>query len=149
MVSGIAICTFAVGLVAAEGTTIDLVLALGADDNTSRNLCLLIVIVIEVGVAVGVVAVGVVAAGVVAVGVVAVGVVAVGVVAVGVVAVGVVVVDVAAVGVVTAGVFDEQVWYFHSPSGAKQHGFDVGVVGTVGGVTVVGLSVVRGVADNC
>ena len=109
---------------------IDLVLALGVDDNTSRNLRLLIVIVIEVGV-------------------IAAGVVAAGVVAVGVVAVGVVVVDVAAVGVVTAGVFDEQVWYFHSPSGAKQHGFDVGVVGTVGGVTVVGLSVVRGVADNC
>ena len=39
LVSGIAICTFAVGLVAAEGTTIGLVLALGADDNTSRNLC--------------------------------------------------------------------------------------------------------------
>ena len=134
---------------------IDLVLALGADDNTSRNLRLLIVIVIKAGVAavgvvaVGVVAVGVVAAGVVAAGVVVAGVVAAGVVAVGVVAVGVVVVDVAAVGVVTAGVFDEQVWYFHSPSGAKQHGFDVGVVGTVGGVTVVGLSVVRGVADNC
>ena len=79
MVSGIAICIFAVGLVAAEGTTIDLVLALGADDNTNRNLCLLIVIVIEVGV----VAAGVVAAGVVAVGVVAAGLVAGGVGAAG------------------------------------------------------------------
>ena len=77
------------------------------------------------------------------------GVVAVGVVAAGVVAVGVVAAGVVAVGVVAADVADKQVWCNGTQSGTKLHGIAVGVVGAVGGVAVVGLSAVRGVADNC